>query len=224
MSKQRIARICWNTEGWSRPSGSAKQTEGEGTYARAHGFGHEEWLFRMDWQLESWHYAFLEPVRRAKGSLEGEVHDILLYTIDRDFRRFYVGRFHACEILTSAKAADAASEYKARGWLNQMVREVGRIGGDVDILKTEDPGVLLNIRFRPTALELYEPFRQASPQDKICRRGFSRYQLLTADVEFKRQFSRPFEGTRELRPTSSSARKGSGPVQVDYYHNEGNSD
>ena len=45
-----LARVCWNTNGWSRPSGVAANAEGEAkgstpTFVSEHGYGHEEWLY-----------------------------------------------------------------------------------------------------------------------------------------------------------------------------------
>jgi hypothetical protein len=53
MGRERyIARVCWNTRNWVRPSGDAPLVEHADTYASTNGFGHEEWLFNFAWLLD----------------------------------------------------------------------------------------------------------------------------------------------------------------------------
>ncbi len=58
MSK--ITRIAYNSSGWQHPTGDARREEASGTYNSDNGFGHEDWLFRSEWQIEGWRYAFLQ--------------------------------------------------------------------------------------------------------------------------------------------------------------------
>ena len=39
---EKIARICWNTHDWKRPSGSEGKSQSDGSYEKKIGFGHEE--------------------------------------------------------------------------------------------------------------------------------------------------------------------------------------
>ena len=43
-SMEKIARICWNTHDWKRPSGSEGKSRVDSSYEKSVGFGHEEWL------------------------------------------------------------------------------------------------------------------------------------------------------------------------------------
>ena len=72
-----LARLCWNQDGWSRPSGVAQNAEGEAkgskpTFASINGYGHEEWLFRPEHTLDSWRYGFLQASLKAPRSLYGK--------------------------------------------------------------------------------------------------------------------------------------------------------
>ena len=41
---EKIARICWNTNNWERPSGSYGKSTVESSYENFSGYGYEEWL------------------------------------------------------------------------------------------------------------------------------------------------------------------------------------
>ena len=42
MNMEKIARICWNSHNWKRPSGSEGKSASPDTYENEQGFGHEE--------------------------------------------------------------------------------------------------------------------------------------------------------------------------------------
>lgn len=44
MNQEKIARICWNTHDWKRPSGSEGKSRTDTSYENRIGFGHEEWI------------------------------------------------------------------------------------------------------------------------------------------------------------------------------------
>ena len=63
-SNGKLCRICWNTEQWRRPSGTAAAIE-TGSYVHEHGFGHEEWLFNFEWMIDGHRFAFLQPINKS---------------------------------------------------------------------------------------------------------------------------------------------------------------
>ena len=81
---QKLTRICYNSRDWQRPSGDAKELEGPKSYVHQHGFGHEEWLFRSEWNIGGWRYAFLQGVNDSRRSLlaENRPFDLTLFTIE----------------------------------------------------------------------------------------------------------------------------------------------
>lgn len=70
MSK--ITRMAYNSSGWQHPTGDARREEASGTYNSDNGFGHEDWLFRSEWQIEGWRYAFLQGVNKSHAKLVRE--------------------------------------------------------------------------------------------------------------------------------------------------------
>lgn len=40
---EKVARLCWNTNEWRRPSGRKGKSKSNDAYENEMGFGHEEW-------------------------------------------------------------------------------------------------------------------------------------------------------------------------------------
>ncbi|MFW6029932.1 MAG: hypothetical protein ACOCRO_06720, partial [Halanaerobiales bacterium] len=83
--KNRIARVCWNSNGWKYPSGlTGKKLED-----RENGFGLEEWLFDDDEIVGGYKYGYLKPVERIKD--RKATYNISLYSIHSSGIRYYIG-------------------------------------------------------------------------------------------------------------------------------------
>ena len=80
---EKIARICWNTHDWKRPSGSEGKSLSDGSYEKKIGFGHEEWILDDSriYEPNGYHYGFLQPMNVASGKHIGAVYDIHLFSI-----------------------------------------------------------------------------------------------------------------------------------------------
>ena len=175
------ARICWNSNTWRFPSGESPHLEKD-SYAVTAGFGHEEWLFNFAWLVDGFHYAFLQPVHDSFKNVTGRTIDVLLYTINADGNRLYVGEISNCEVLRSVQADAALKIYKKRGWLKSMAEQVRDIRGKVShILSESDPALLFNVRFRPDDARINDPLKMADQKDAVWKR--QRYTLVAAADE-----------------------------------------
>lgn len=64
-----LNRMCWNTAGWRYPSGSTD----ESGYPGENGFGHEEWNFNLEDNVDGFVYAYVyyrpphTTIQRARG-------------------------------------------------------------------------------------------------------------------------------------------------------------
>lgn len=215
-------RICWNSEGWTRPTGEAARYESKGTYAVSNGFGHEEWLLDFTKLVDGWHYAFLQPVNKSCKGRGGEKLNLVLYTRSPEKQQLYVGRLRDCEVLTSEKAEIALAEYLRSGWLDEMVSQVNSAGGTGSLIRQPRPPVvyLFNVRFRPWQFEPFDPPREAEPNDPI-RRPPNRYQLerMEESVLPKRRRLGSRAGTRQHKRTGKAQRKGHPDTVYDLAHN-----
>ncbi|MEQ9412802.1 MAG: hypothetical protein RIF39_03175, partial [Cyclobacteriaceae bacterium] len=177
---QKLARLCWNSNGWESPSGSVGKSKSTAkSFEKEKGYGHEEWLFDIEKQIEGYHYSFLQALN--KGDHEGEMYDMHLYTI-RDTgkakERYWVGRIKKLEVLTREEAKQIVAEYKQRGWLQErltQLNDLGIQGFNFDIVPEND---IFNIRFRVESSNFirYNPYKLVTSFKKEI--GSQHYVLL----------------------------------------------
>ena len=208
-----ITRICQNDSNWQYPTRSA--VEASNTFSSQHGYGHEEWLFRFEWQIGGWQYGFLQGVNKgweSRLARDERVGDVVLYTLAPEGRR-YVARIRHIEFLDDAQGIAALDHYKRLGWYDRMLKEIDAVEGDSSGLgNVEWAPYLLNVRFRPNDVEWYPPNTFAETGDPV--QHYNRYQL----IELNHEASLP-ETVNTRRP----CRKGqdSPPKQDSYFRNGG---
>ena len=131
-----MTRISYNSEHWVRPTGDARSQESADTYNSQMGFGHEDWLFRNEWLLDGWRYAFLQGVNKSHAKLvrEQQAFDVTLFTVLPDKSRRYVARISDVECLDDTQADLALDAIRQNGWFDVMASEVAAVGGNVDAL------------------------------------------------------------------------------------------
>ena len=209
------ARICWNSKGWRFPAGEAKSLE-SGTYVTEMGFGHEEWLFNYSWMIGRQHFAFLQPVGRSHERLAGKTIHIFLYAIDPVGRRIYAGELVKCHVLTLGEANAALGEYRKRGWLKHMARQVVQTGGDRSAIDNISSSLhILNVRFSEADALIYDPPRVAAADDFVQR--LNRYTLAAAKSHTTNQW-RNRKGTRQPRSTNAITRSAVASLTYDPQH------
>lgn len=148
---QKVTRICYNSYGWQRPSGEAEKLEASGNYAHKNKFGHEEWLFRSEWQIDGWRYAFMQGVGRSRERLahDKQPFDLTLFTIEPGKRYRFVAKINAVECLDGKQAQASVRVFKEKGWFETMRNEIAAIRGNVAALdNARHAHDILNIRFR----------------------------------------------------------------------------
>lgn len=174
-----ITRISYNTVDWRRPNGDAAKYEQRGSYNQKFGFGHEDWLFREEWLIDGWRYAFLQGVGKSTNRLRkaGTPFNVRLFCIDSDKRRRYVADIGQVECLGERQAEDALRSYRKLGWLSTMKEEIRRAKGEAAALGNADyASHILNVRYRPDSVTRFPPNTFASSQDPVLR--YSRYSLV----------------------------------------------
>lgn len=177
-----ITRISYNRELWRKPTGDASRYEQKGSYNGQFGFGHEDWLFRDEWQIDGWRYAFLQGVGKSLTRLRksDKPFSVRLFCIEPDRRRRYVADIESIECLSEEHAVEALSLFRRQGWLTAMKAEVAAVGGQVSALGNPDYAAhILNVRFRPENVRLYQAGHYAETDDPV--RFFSRYNLIEID-------------------------------------------
>lgn len=117
-----IARICWNTNGWTYPSGRIGKSKIKDSYEYKYGFGHEKWLFDIAKTIKGYHYGHVQAVASYK---ENQPFDISLVTInDKTRQRYWVGEILDVEPVFNKEAKTILSEYKKKGWYAEMQEQL----------------------------------------------------------------------------------------------------
>jgi hypothetical protein len=186
----------------------------ENSYVAGAGFGHEEWLFNLDWLIDGFHYAFLQPVHKSYKKVVGKTIDVLLYTIDPNGKRWYVGEISKCEVIQREQADKALEIYRNRGWLTRMKEQIKEAGGKVEYL--DEINSPFNVRFRRSDLDIYDKLRIPDENDIVRGRSRNMYLLVPADDKLRKQWRRHSKTT----PTSfgSVTRKGTPGSVYDPIH------
>lgn len=177
---RKLARLCWNECGWEKPTGAVGKSKTTAkSFEREKGYGHEEWFFETEKQIDGYHYAFLQAFN--KGDHEGESYDTQLYAIKDSGsvkQKFWVGRVRHLEVLTKEEAAHVVKIYKERGWLSERLKQLQQLGISkfgYDIIPENE---IFNVRYAVTSSNFvrYQPFRKIEHFDKEI--GSNHYVLL----------------------------------------------
>jgi hypothetical protein len=180
-----LTRLCYNTDNWKKPSGVAPAKEVKSSYTSKFGFGHEEWLFRDDWVVDGWRYAFVQGVNKSRNRLlkDAQPFDLHLFSIEPKAKRRYVGEIREVECLTDRQAQDALALFQRNGWFQEMCEEIVQLGRNPeDLGHDEYAPYVFNIRFRLDNVTLYDVDEYSKPDDPIIERC-KRYQLYSVVVQ-----------------------------------------
>ncbi len=152
MVKERIARICWNTENWIYPSGKDGKSKQNRSYEKIVGFGHEEWLLDPSRIKDGYHYGFLQPLNVASGKHFNIKYNIHLFTIAPNKQRLYVGCLYNAIGVGPDESKEVYDYYEKKGWINEMKEDVRRVGGTVSDF---NPDAMFNVKFKMKEAVIY---------------------------------------------------------------------
>lgn len=154
----RIARICWNANGWRRPSGRRTRPRGERSFSTDpdHGYGYEEWL-NDGRLLDGWKYGFVQAIPKLRAALDG--HEGALHLVSRrpDGGWEEVAFLRRCQPLSRHDAREALARMVGNGSVDEMISEIEAAGEVADHLRKtvgEDPLDIINVRFWPKDMEM----------------------------------------------------------------------
>lgn len=176
---EKIARICWNTNNWERPSGKEGKSKNDNSYEKIVSYGHEEWLLDDSRIMsDGYHYGFLQAMNVGSGKHIGQTYDIHLFTISPTKQKIYIGCLHNA-IGVDRKEGEAVYEhYKNRGWIKEMEEEVRFVGGKPNDFK---PQFLFNVKFKFSEAEIFRSNQPILKPDSI----FHRYKLMEKKADFQ---------------------------------------
>lgn len=219
---RRLARIAYNSSGWQKPTGEAADQEADNTYSAQNGFGHEDWLFRSEWTINGWRYAFIQGLNRSRKAYLGRPLDLSLYTMLPDKRSRLVATIYDLECLSDEQAKEALESFQSKGWLKIMQEEVDAIGGDTGALGNPRWAQhVLNVRFRLENVDMHPP-EMFLPNNQWLK-DRHRYMLYKFEGLDRERVERCFFGRRGTNNAAKSRRlfrRGTKPVEYTPEHDD----
>lgn len=166
MTKDKIARICWNTNYWQMPSGSEGKSKNKTAYEKLTGYGHEEWLLDTEKIIDGYHYAYLQAIGAHRNKYIGQKFNISLYSINNATKeRWWIGKIKNVEVITPEESKKAYKIYKKNKWFQEMLQQLKLVGVDVKEFKNITTDYFSTIKFKPSDLQLLDEPRQFSYGD-----------------------------------------------------------
>ena len=155
---KKIARICWNSNNWMKPSGRVGKSPDKDSYENMYGYGYEEWLFDLSKIVDGYHYSYLQAIGRHRNTYLNEVFDISLYSINSKTKQhWWIGEILNVEVVSPEDSKKIYKRYKAKGWYKEMLEHLNAVGADIEEFKRNvTPEAFAIIRFKPSDLELLE--------------------------------------------------------------------
>lgn len=167
MVEDKIARICWNTNYWQRPSGQEGKSRNQKAYENLTGYGHEEWLLDTEKIIDGYHYAYLQAIGAHRDKYLGEIFNISLYSINNITKqRWWIGEIKNVIVTTPKESKSICKIYKQNRWLKEMESQLQDVGADVDDFRNMPTDCFSTIKFRPSDLYLLDepkPFAHNDP-------------------------------------------------------------
>ena len=153
--KDKLCRICWNMNGWRRPSGTSK--ESGKSFVAEYRFGMEEWLFNYEWCIGGKKFGYLTPIKRFRKTYEGNLFSATLYT-RIEGRTLVAAEIRDIYVPTLKELRMASTEFRKRGWLRQMRRDIVAVGADpIGLTESRQPEGKFNICFDPDKVTMFDP-------------------------------------------------------------------
>jgi hypothetical protein len=174
MSKDKISRICWNSEGWRKPSGKDGKSKSKGLYESSFGYGHEEWLLDMTKLIDGWQYAFLQPINSNRSTYIGQVFNISLYAINNETKkRWWIGQILDVAVTTPEESRKVYAIYKQKGWLKEMAEQLRTVDADVQDFKNDTvPQDFAVIKFRPESRDILDTPMEFDSKDSAVTSNY----------------------------------------------------
>jgi hypothetical protein len=177
--EEKMARICWNSNNWRKPSGKSGKSTDISSYEYTYGFGHEEWLFNLDKIIDGYHYGAIQPIGKHQDMYTGRHFKVLLYTYKADAKDWYwVGWLNDVEVISRDEAEKIYNEYKKCGWLEEMKKELLEVNANASELNAFS-NFVFNIKFSPNTIIPFSNGLQLFESNQ--RISHNRYTLLNFD-------------------------------------------
>lgn len=221
MIKDKVARICWNTNYWQKPSGmDGKVTNiNSGTYEAKTGYGYEEWLLDTNKLIDGYHYGYIQAIGQHRNKYLGNVYNVSLYSINSKTKeRWWLGEIKNVEVIQEKESKKAYKEYKKRHWLKEMYAQLNDVGANVEEFKSTLPEDFSCIKFKPNDLKILDEPRKFPSNDPAIKSDYYNLKNKIEDPILENQKFKFESGHQDGKTNATSSYK-SLKKDIDLFHN-----
>ncbi len=155
--EERISRICWNTNNWSKPSGKVGKSTMKSSFEYENSFGYEEWLLDITKIIDGYHYAFIEPINKFRPKYIGKTFNINLISFDSDSKLIWrIGRIKNVIAIDFALSERILKHYKSKNWFKEMKMQLLDVNAKAETLESTEDKDFFNIKFKLEDMDLFE--------------------------------------------------------------------
>ena len=224
VAEKKLARIVYNENGWTRPSGRVGKSTNPDTHEGKFGFGYEEWLFDFGKLIDGYHYAFLEGIHGNMNKHQGHKYDISLFTKQEGFvNNLWIGEIKGVEVLTEKQAIETFEHYKAEKWIKIMSNDFDGAGLDGNKITSSFDSSIFNIRFKPQNAHLLEEPIEVQRGDKSVpgyRYTFTDFRTLPNAFADDKAFKMNETSARKTLKSRTKGTSRSFDFEITLLHNE----
>jgi len=175
MLEDKIARICWNTNYWQKPSGMKGKVTSKSSkaYETTTGYGHEEWLLDTNKIISGYHYAYIQAIGQHRDKYLDKTFNISLYSINSTTKeRWWLGEIQNVEVVEKSESISVYEEYKTRGWLKEMISQLEDVNANIEDFNSISPENFSCIKFKASNLKILDEPRQFSSSDPAVKSDY----------------------------------------------------
>lgn len=205
MNKKKMARICWNSNNWIKPSGKIGKSLNN-SFELDNAFGHEEWLFDLDKLIEGHHFSYLQSIDENKQKLySGEYIDILLFTIKTIKKnitvKYWVGWINNAYVLSFEESKEIYEKYKENKWLDEMKNDLLYVEAKYKTIYSSKN--IFNVKFLPEDFHWINgtDLQEFSENEKLKASYYNLYDINNND--FKKLIEQKYEIVKKSRSSKT---------------------
>ncbi|MNF65387.1 hypothetical protein D3C85_839600 [compost metagenome] len=170
MNDKKVARVCWNTNNWQKPSGKLGKVKNTHAYETETGYGHEEWFLDIGKLVDGYHYGYIQAIGQHRETYVDQIYDISFYTINSKTKeRWWLGEILNVQVVAGEESEGVHQVYKSNGWLGEMHAQLAAVEADTVQFKRIAPENFFCIKFTPEDMKILEeplPFSSGDPAVK----------------------------------------------------------
>jgi hypothetical protein len=152
------------------------------------------------------------------GKHSNESYNISLFTVNNLNKKYFVGEISNVQCITKEESESIYEIYRTKTWIDNMKRDIERVGGDSEPFLFTKPNMLFNIRFK--FKDVHRPNELIEISDQDSNITTNRFKLLPkkTNLLFETENDDDNEGNR--KNTKTRKRVFNSESEYDPYHDQ----